>query len=362
MAAAGNPRFADRPFPGARFHDPLREPPPADARFQDPLQDQQLADPLFQGRSFSDQSFVDQAMADRFFSDGSFSDPPSARLRSSPTPPGPPPSFGVRHTSDVAAIGTTHEEHEEKDVAAEKPSMRARLEEMTTAGRSRLGLSLPRTGRLDLHRLAPGAPGLRVLVVAGLLAAAVAGALAWRSRPVAEPLAPPAAISGGPISGGPVSGGSVSGGPAASLPSPSPTSSVIVYVTGKVRKPGVLALATGSRVVDAIEAAGGVSKGTRPGGVNLARRLVDGEQIIVGDAGGGHNLQPVSSPAEGQVVNLNAATVEQLNTLPGVGDVLAQRIVEFRDGHGGFQSVDQLREVSGIGDRKFAELRNRVTV
>jgi competence protein ComEA len=216
--------------------------------------------------------------------------------------------------------------------------METRVEQMSARVRSKLGVTVP--------LLDPGTPGLRVLVLLGLLAAVVAGIFAWRSQPVAEPIAPPAPMSLGTVAA-----------------SPSPTSSVTVYVTGKVRRPGVLALAIGSRVVDAIEAAGGVRKGTSPGGINLARRLVDGEQIVVGaDTPGQQGVQPVGDPAGTAVVNLNAATAEQLKGLPGVGDVLAQRIVEFRDAHGGFRSVDQLREVSGIGERKFAELRDKVAV
>ncbi|WP_084369657.1 ComEA family DNA-binding protein [Microbispora sp. ATCC PTA-5024] len=257
--------------------------------------------------------------------------------------------------------------------------MRTRLEELSAAGRTRLGLMTP--------RLDPGTPGLRVLVVLGIVAAAVAGVLAWRSRPIAEPIAPPVPVSGalsaavsdgaggagtGGAGGSGAGGAPVPGNAAASgsgggtPPSPATTSVVIVYVTGKVRRPGVLSLPAGSRVVDAIKAAGGVRRGADPGGVNLARRLVDGEQIVVGapagQAGGsGQGPQPLPG-TDGTPVNLNTATVEQLNTLPGVGDVLAQRIVEFRTAHGGFQSVDQLQQVSGIGERKFAELRDKVAV
>lgn len=216
------------------------------------------------------------------------------------------------------------------------------MEEIAALGRSKWRVALP--------RLDAGTPGLRVLVAAGLLAALVAGMVAWRSRPVAEPIVqrPPAPAGVAVV---------------AAEPSPSPTSSVIVYVSGKVRRPGVLTLATGSRVVDAIKAAGGVRKGASPGGVNLARRLVDGEQIVVGAAQpAGPGPGAAQAPTGDAVVSLNAATAEQLDALPGVGEVLAQRIVEFRDAHGGFQTVDQLREVSGIGEKKFADLRAKVTV
>jgi competence protein ComEA len=96
--------------------------------------------------------------------------------------------------------------------------------------------------------------------------------------------------------------------------------------------------------------------------VNLARKLVDGEQIVVGaqPPAGVAATQP--GPSSGGAVNLNAATATQLDSLPGVGPVLAQRIVDYRTQHGPFSSVEQLREVSGIGAAKFANLRSRVTI
>ncbi|MBP2702702.1 ComEA family DNA-binding protein [Microbispora sp. RL4-1S] len=212
-----------------------------------------------------------------------------------------------------------------------------------------------------LPRLDPGGPGLRVLVVAGLLAASAAGFLAWRSRPEAEPVAAPPIPAGvAPSLVSPASPLT----PAGPSSPPSAVSRVVVYVSGKVRRPGVLTLAAGSRVVDAIQAAGGVRAGADPGGVNLARRLVDGEQIAVGGRGqatvGAQGGAAV--PGAGEPLNLNTATVEQLDTLPGVGEVLAQRIVGYRDAHGGFASVDQLGDVSGIGARRLEELRDKVVV
>lgn len=266
------------------------------------------------------------------------------------------------------------------------PDLRAR-------GRAALGRSLP--------RLDPGVPGLRVLVAAGLLAAVVTGVLAWRSRPVAEPIAPPlpaAAVrdlgpatdhatdhAAGSATGRDVPPGSASpaspgpgtdSGPGATayvagaggptVTTPGSPARVVVYVTGKVRNPGVFVLASGARVADAIEAAGGLRKGAKPGGINLARRLVDGEQIVAGSpaaADAGLASVPGSTMAPGAgVVNLNTATAEQLDALPGIGGVIAQRIVDYRNAHGGFQSVDQLKEVPGIGDRKFAEMRDKVSV
>ncbi|GKQ37197.1 DNA-binding protein [Streptomyces sp. A012304] len=130
---------------------------------------------------------------------------------------------------------------------------------------------------------------------------------------------------------------------------------IVVDVSGKVRKPGIHRLPAGSRVVDALSAAGGVRPGTNTDGLNRARFLVDGEQVVVGGpaAGGAPGAGSVGGPVgagPAAPVSLNTATVEQLDALPGVGPVLAQHIVDYRTRHGGFRSVDELREVNGIGD------------
>lgn len=149
---------------------------------------------------------------------------------------------------------------------------------------------------------------------------------------------------------------------------------IVVDVSGKVRKPGIHRLPAGSRVVDALGAAGGVRPGTNTDGLNRARFLVDGEQVVVGGpappgaAGAGAGAGPGTAGAAGAgmgagpsvPVSLNTATVDQLDSLPGVGPVLAQHIVDYRAQHGGFRSVDELREVNGIGERRFADLRNLV--
>lgn len=157
-------------------------------------------------------------------------------------------------------------------------------------------------------------------------------------------------------------------------PSSTPAKMVIVDVAGKVRRPGVVRLPLGSRVADALRAAGGPRPGVDIGLLNLARPLTDGEQVVVGlGSGGGSGGPPVpggdaagagasGAGAAGAQVDLNTATLTDLDGLPGVGPVLAQRIVDWRTEHGPFASVDQLREVSGIGDRKFDDLKNRVRV
>ncbi|MFK0018173.1 helix-hairpin-helix domain-containing protein [Streptomyces sp. NPDC090798] len=147
---------------------------------------------------------------------------------------------------------------------------------------------------------------------------------------------------------------------------------IVVDVSGKVRSPGLQRLPAGSRVEDALRAAGGVRPGANTEGLNRARLLVDGEQVLVGVPaavtgpvmGGGSSITGGGGSASGAVpsapVSLNTATVDQLDTLPGVGPVLAQHIVDYRTQHGGFRSVEELREVNGIGDRRFSDLQKLV--
>ncbi|MFI1467476.1 helix-hairpin-helix domain-containing protein [Streptomyces wuyuanensis] len=146
-------------------------------------------------------------------------------------------------------------------------------------------------------------------------------------------------------------------------PAHEPAGRIVVDVSGKVRRPGVLRLPAGSRVADALRAAGGVRAGTDLTGLNRARVLMDGEQVVVGvpqppggAAPGAPGRTGGGAPGAGPL-SLNTATAEQLDTLPGVGPVLAQHIVDYRTEHGGFRSVDELREVTGIGDRRFEDLQ-----
>ncbi|GGX70686.1 hypothetical protein GCM10010324_14760 [Streptomyces hiroshimensis] len=164
--------------------------------------------------------------------------------------------------------------------------------------------------------------------------------------------------------------------PAPAVPSAARTTggAVVVDVAGKVRRPGVLRLPPGSRVADALAAAGGARPGADTTGINRARVLVDGEQIVVGAPGAtGAPGGPGSAAASGASgasaaaggppappggpLSLNSATAEQLDALPGVGPVLARHILDYRTQHGGFRSVEELRRVNGIGSRRFTDLR-----
>jgi competence protein ComEA len=127
---------------------------------------------------------------------------------------------------------------------------------------------------------------------------------------------------------------------------------VTVHVAGAVKSPGLYQLPIGSRIADAIAAAGGTTKKSAADSVNLARELVDGEQILVGAQG-----------TSGQVgISINSSSAEQLEELPGIGPVLAERIVDHRTAQGPFTAIDQLAEVSGIGDSVLEKIRSAATL
>jgi competence protein ComEA len=158
--------------------------------------------------------------------------------------------------------------------------------------------------------------------------------------------------------------------PRAAPDSPSatgPRDRVAVHVAGRVRRPGLVRLPAGSRVHDAIRAAGGVTSGADLDAVNLARKLTDGEQVrIPGPGDPAPPLPPdAAAPTQGVTpsapLDLNTATLEQLDALPGVGEVTAGRILAYRSAHP-FTTVDQLLEVPGIGERRFDQLKDLVTV
>ncbi|MCA1189188.1 ComEA family DNA-binding protein, partial [Saccharopolyspora sp. 6T] len=148
---------------------------------------------------------------------------------------------------------------------------------------------------------------------------------------------------------------------------PPPPPELVISVVGEVTRPGLVAVPPGSRVADAVRAAGGT---TGPEvditALNLARRLTDGEQLYVAVPvpPGADTGQAASPPGSGAAAktDLNTATEEQLDALPGVGEVTAKRIVQWRTEHGRFGSVDELQDVDGIGAAKLAKLRDLVQV
>ncbi len=136
---------------------------------------------------------------------------------------------------------------------------------------------------------------------------------------------------------------------------------VVVDVTGAVTRPGVYRLPAGARVTDAVGRAGGASGGALLEAINLAARLADGQQVVVPKrAPGGGSLAAVGATDEDGPISLGTATVDQLDTIDGIGPVTAQDIIEFRDEHGGLSSVDQLDQVSGIGPATMEALRSRL--
>lgn len=203
----------------------------------------------------------------------------------------------------------------------------------------------------------PGRRGARALAAVAAVVVLGAGGWAWWSRPRVEPAPSPVVQAEAAM--------------AAAAPTPTDGGGVVVAVAGRVRRPGLVRLPTGARVADALEAAGGVLPGTDPAFLNLARRVTDGELIVVGvtpppgTAIAGGPAAPGSGPAgsvPGTKINLNTATMAQLDSLPGVGPVLAQRIIDHRDRHGGFRSVGELRQVDGIGDARYEQLKELVVV
>lgn len=234
-----------------------------------------------------------------------------------------------------------------------------------------------------------------VALVAVVVALALAVTTWWVLRAVGEPStedawAAPSAADGGLVAD-PSTSGSVppqdppddpaaASSAASSAASPAASGStppdggadsdgiVVVHVAGKVRRPGIVTLPLGSRVADAVEAAGGARPRVDLSSVNLARVLVDGEQVLVGEEAA---VPPTSTAAPGSpaesgsgagLVNLNTATAAELETLNGVGPVTAQAILAWRDEHGRFTAIEELLEVSGIGEKTLAQLAPQLTL
>lgn len=203
------------------------------------------------------------------------------------------------------------------------------------------------------------------------VAAVVAAVGVWTGRPQAE------AVPGLPTVAVAVGGAepTSSGGPAPSAPtsperasaSPGAGTTLVISVSGRVAHPGLVRVPDGARVADVLAAAGGALPGVDVAALNLARRVADGEQVAVGvaaapDGGGAPVATSTAGPAPAAKVDLNTATVAQLDALPGVGPVTAAHIVDWRTRNGRFSRVEQLREIDGIGEHRFQQLRELVTV
>ncbi|MBF4996297.1 ComEA family DNA-binding protein [Nocardia sp. BSTN01] len=232
-------------------------------------------------------------------------------------------------------------------------------------------------------RVDPGRKGVWVLAGAGVAAVIVAAVAAHRDDPVAAPVGPLPAVrtdaaetSAFPA---PVDGPGLavrSDPPGRATPSPAPGGDLVVSVIGLVEHPGLLHLAPGTRVADAVAVAG-AREGADLAGLNLAQRLADGDQIVVGEPGpasgarlgsmvvpGASHTAATSGAASppGHKINLNTATEQDLDSLTGVGPTTAAAIIGWRNRHGRFTSIDQLAEVTGIGPAKLNRLRDQVTL
>lgn len=228
----------------------------------------------------------------------------------------------------------------------------------------------PAHSPLDLERLAPaarGRPRLRVgvgaavvLLLLALVVAVIVSAVGQHAgqRVVgSEPVSIPLEGSLQPFDPG-----------TGAAPDDSGAGAIIfVHVLGAVARPGLFELQDGARVMDAIASAGGLSSEADSAGVNLARILSDGEQFYVPRQG---EVPPGIPPAAGSggaaaptvKVNLNSATLADLDSLPRIGPTMAQRIIDFRTTNGRFASVDGLRDIAGIGDKTFEALKDLITV
>jgi competence protein ComEA len=158
--------------------------------------------------------------------------------------------------------------------------------------------------------------------------------------------------------------------PAASSPAPSTNAvgEVVVYVCGAVRAPGIVRLPAGARVADALELAGGASSKAELAAVNLAATVSDGEQILVPARGQAAAVAPAAGggsaamPGASALVNINTASPDELDGLQGVGPATAQKIIDYRTSHGPFKTIDEIKNVPGIGDAKFAAMKDSITV
>ncbi|QCQ91653.1 ComEA family DNA-binding protein [Rhodococcus sp. SGAir0479] len=238
----------------------------------------------------------------------------------------------------------------------------------------------PDSSRWRAARWSPGRGGVVVLVVVGLVAVVVAALTVWRDRPTAQAVPPLPAVEVRPADEADAGTEGAVGTPAETSP-PAAAEELVVSVVGLVDRAGLVRLAPGSRVADALAAAGGPRPGADVLGLNMAERVDDGDQILVGavapDGGPttvgsarvgsgaaavGSAGVPADANSKAGKVNLNAAGEADLDALPGVGPVTAAAIVAWRQSNGKFTDVEQLGEVDGIGPARLAKLRELVTV
>ncbi|WP_174184439.1 helix-hairpin-helix domain-containing protein [Nocardia barduliensis] len=235
-------------------------------------------------------------------------------------------------------------------------------------------------------RIDPGRRGVRTLALVGLAAMVIAGVFVFRERPIANTVPPlPVRQTSALEATGAAASARAVGSPGKpqerGTPGPAPAE-LVVSVVGLVQRTGLVRLPEGSRVADALAAAGGPSEGADTSGLNLAQRLSDGDQVLVGPAGPSTGAQPQGSSTIGAGgrapsgsaaapgrpsspagrIDLNTATEAELDALPGVGPVTARAIVSWRTSNGRFASVEQLGEVDGIGPARLARLRDLVRV
>ena len=209
-------------------------------------------------------------------------------------------------------------------------------------------------------RLSAGRRGTRSLWIAALAAAVLVAGGTWLARPRVEPVEREGASSSGAAVESPAS---PQVGEAAGT-----AATIVVSVVGQVVHPGLVTLSTESRVADAITAAGGLLPGADAASVNLAAPVADGQQVAVGVPGTASGVgasgtgTAAGAAAAGGPVNLNTATAADLDTLPGIGPVLAQRIADYREEQGRFTTVEQLDDIPGIGPALYDRLKSRVTV
>jgi len=244
----------------------------------------------------------------------------------------------------------------------EVPSTHTRVRERPDAVPAPVVLPVP--GRHASRRLSIG--GLQLgpvhLAVVAVVAALAVGLASWwvvRDQAEVVPVAPDDSVPA-PLT-------SLTPDEPADAGAPDSTggsADLVVDVAGKVRRPGIAVLPAGSRVVDALEAAGGARQGVDLTALNLARPVVDGEQILVGiaPAPGVAGTLGTTAPTDGALVNLNTADQAALDTLPGVGPVTADAILAWRDDNGGFTSVEELLEVDGIGPATLDDIAPLVTI